>query len=333
MDDEVEVVCGPRTRRPYVSDTLLTPLPWPVRFLVAADGAGPVYAVGAEGMAAVDLNRRVRWTRPVEDVLDRPRAAPDGTVWTTPGLHETGPDGVPRRRLELPREPGALITGFLLLADGFVVTWQPSAERHFARVERLDPAGRIVWAVTPPRVEGLSREPEWRRMIPRRSGSFLLASGDRMLVHYVDTHRTGVAVLFCLDLGSGELVWARPAARQPVITGPGEFETDPGDGRVLVSGKGQREVVTGVDDAVLCADGTIVERSDWQVRALTPGLPARRAGRYDDRRFPSRMLVLDDRIAVCGPEGVLFLPTPGLARAADGLWTCAEGNLRGNPAC
>ncbi|MEU9130098.1 hypothetical protein AB0D08_18655 [Kitasatospora sp. NPDC048540] len=52
-------------------------------------------------------------------------------------LQATGPGDEVLRRIALPRAPGALLTAFLPVADGFLLVWEPGTGRHFAQVEQV----------------------------------------------------------------------------------------------------------------------------------------------------------------------------------------------------
>ncbi|WNZ09149.1 hypothetical protein [Streptomyces sp. 11x1] len=139
------------------------------------------------------------------------------TVWTTCVLRESGPDGRELRRLTLPRGPGARLTAFLLLPEAFVLVWEPGNGRDFGQVERVGTDGSLLWSTVLPREtgDGAVVQPDWRRMTLMRRTAPLTLSGDRVTLQYRDGHRTGVAVLYCLDVVTGAFLWARRPQAEP----------------------------------------------------------------------------------------------------------------------
>jgi hypothetical protein len=163
---------------------------------------------------------------------DEPLTSADGTVWTaystvwtTCVLRETDPAGEELRRIVLERERGARVVVFRLLDDGFLLVWQPGDGRDFARVERVGPRGAPVWATVLPRETGdsLGKRVDWRRMRPVRRSAPVVFSGDRVALHFRDSCRSGVAVLYCLNTVTGDFMWVTPTGGGPEAAGPGEF--------------------------------------------------------------------------------------------------------------
>lgn len=227
--------------------------------LAAAGSAGPLYvcSVSKQGanLHAVDLDGSILWSCPtaaakVHGAAGAPggqlRVAGTGSVWLAGSsvLYETLPSGSPGRQLELPHDPDEWLGTFVVLPDGFLLAWTTSPYRG-GRVERLDDQGSRSWS-TPLPVLPLPGRPvsygvirsvdfatgragdtaPWRprEFYPHREGG-ILVSGDRVLSSYWDMWGSGLAMAFCLDLPSGDLVWATlPGALKGFsVAGPGRF--------------------------------------------------------------------------------------------------------------
>lgn len=213
-------------------------------------GAGTGARAGAV-LHAVDLAGKPCWSRPLGPAGGgMPRVAPDGGIWSADGaaLVETTPSGTPGRRVVLASARDEFIGAFVVLPDGFLVAWaatRPTARSSTrpavgARVERTDGSGVSRWSAALP-TERFSLEDAagrghraggragpvkpWR---PRELGpeyrAGLLVSADRVLATYVDL-TVGIGVGFCLDRGTGEVVWATPPhpTGERAIAGPGRF--------------------------------------------------------------------------------------------------------------
>lgn len=238
--------------------------------LCAASGSGPLYVVCGDrpgtSLHAVGLDGSIRWSRRFERAGGMLRVAEDGGIWLSGGgaFIETLPTGSPGRRVVPSCLPDERLGSFVVLPDGFLLTWTTSPYRG-ARVERLDRRGARVWS-TPITVRGLGYHgvthrgvdtgwrpepmPAWepRDFTPERDEG-LLVSGDRLLATYVET-ASGLGVGYCLDLGSGDLVGETP----PHPTGARAVA---GPGRFLVGAQGYGAFETYLYDR----DGTVV--AEW----------------------------------------------------------------------
>jgi hypothetical protein len=210
-----------------------------------AEGRGRLTCFDPDGRPTGDLPLPAPEGWPRRIARRRLRVAANGDAWLTTGdgLLAVGPDGRPRASVDLPLEPGEQPGCFLLLPDGFLVSFYrpaPAADLG-GRVARLDPAGRPRWSTRLPAGDvnyagvvqtgvdsrwEVRPKPAWRPedWQPNFRLEPLLLAGDRLLASYFE-FRSGIGRSWCLDAATGRSLWAtepRPESSL-AITGPGEF--------------------------------------------------------------------------------------------------------------
>ncbi|MFF9979264.1 hypothetical protein [Streptomyces erythrochromogenes] len=205
--------------------------------------SGPLYATtyGANPLktvvSSVDLSGRVRWQRAYPGTgRPRSRLSPSGTLWLARPTDGGGralegilPDGSVDRTVTLPCRAGEEVAAFVVLGDGFCVSWAGAARMLLApggqpsrvpRVARYGRDGQCLWS-TPIDLGPVSHPPEW---VEAAQWEPLLVSGDRVAAGFADG-RSGVGRTFFLDLASGAPVAVTDPApsRRNAIAGPGAF--------------------------------------------------------------------------------------------------------------
>lgn len=239
-------------------------MPGQIRAVATSDPSGPLTVTGygpnplVTVITRVDLSSKVSWQRTYPGT-GRPqsRLSTDGTLWLAyPDrdgqlLEGVLPDGStgPTARPEC--RPDEEIGAFVLLDDGFVISWVSGShlvrgERSRAtsvlepRVARYTREGECLWstpialgAVSFPGVVEMGHRTGWeirprRPWVPEEIGvdhwEPLLVSADRIAASFTDT-RGGIGRTVFLDLDSGETVSVTapaPAGRK-AIAGPGQF--------------------------------------------------------------------------------------------------------------
>lgn len=159
---------------------------------------------------------------PVHYVFPSVHPARDGRTWTSDRMRllEIGACGRVERRMRVDLSAGEYIGRFVLIENGFVVaTYRIERQNLTPRLLRLDSDGRIVWQTAlPPDTE---RKSEWIPFLYSRR-SPLLVAGDLVVVSYAEMPASGVGVIHCLSLATGELYWSsRPACPiDAAIAGP-----------------------------------------------------------------------------------------------------------------
>ncbi|MFB6861311.1 hypothetical protein ACFCZQ_08220 [Streptomyces virginiae] len=239
-------------------------LPGQVWAVATSDPSGPL-AVTSYGkhpletvITRVDLSGTVAWQRTYPGTgRPRSRLATDGTLWVAyPDrdgrlLGGVLPDGSTGPTARPDCGPDEEVGAFVLLDDGFVISWvcasrmvRGERSRPMSapepRVARYTREGRCLWstpialgAVSFPGVVEMGDRTGWeirpsRPWIPEEIGADhwepLLISADRIAASFTDT-RSGIGRTFFLDLDSGEAVSATPPAPtgRKAIAGPGRF--------------------------------------------------------------------------------------------------------------
>lgn len=234
-------------------------LPGQVWGLAAPGAGGPVFATSYDGknvfttvLTALGLDGGVLWRRTFGGHPGPPRLSGNGTVW----IAHRGPSGATFTELDangavvrevIPEhEPSEHLGAFAVLRDGICASWLPAERGHVvppgrhARVARHDRDGSCRWST--PAVLGqlaypgcveMSADTDWEvrpskpwtpRTIEAHHWEPLLISGHRIAATFEDP-RSGIAVTFFLDTGTGQLVaTSRPGPGQhKAISGPGEF--------------------------------------------------------------------------------------------------------------
>ncbi len=221
---------------------------------VTTYGANPLVTV----ITRVDLSGKVAWQRTYPGT-GRPqsRLSTKGTLWVAyPDgdgrvLEGVLPDGSTGSTTRPECRPDEEIGAFVLLDDGFVVSWvgasrpvlrersRPASPPE-PRVARYTREGACLWstpialgAVSFPGVLEMGDRTGWelrprRPWVPEQTGvdhwEPLLVSADRIAASFTDT-RGGIGRTFFFDLDSGETVSATPPAPtgRKAIAGPGQF--------------------------------------------------------------------------------------------------------------
>lgn len=224
---------------------------------IALSKGGYLYALaqqeGSAQLTCLDLaGRRIgnnylpgpaNW--PFQKSYRQMRVAEDGTAWLGFGklLCQVDASGRTLSSLELHTEPEEELASFLMLRDGFIVSffYPPPFKVRDPRIIRLDNAGKVRWStlLPPPTLaysgvvqmradEGWKSRPvdPWRAgdWQPSRRGAPLLLSGGLLLAGYFEL-RSGIGCSFCLDAATGKHLWTtdrRPEA-STAIAGPEEF--------------------------------------------------------------------------------------------------------------
>jgi outer membrane protein assembly factor BamB len=277
--------------------------------LVAPGDDGPIFATGYDGenlqttvLTAYDLDGEVLWRRTFDGYPEQPRVSGDGMVWIAhrgpAGAVLSGLDaeGTVRSEVVLDHEEFEHLGAFVVLADGFCVSWLPAAHSHLvpegrhARVARHHPDGSRRWS-TPAVLDQLSfpgvvtlgvetggearpSKPWTPRTIEAHHWEPLLVSGHRVAATFADGS-SGIAVTFFLDTDTGHLV----AASRP---GPGHHKAILGPGEFLIGSQGYGAFST----ARYGASGTVVQ--EWPTHA---------------------MLLIDRDGAISGPESENTMPS------------------------
>ncbi|WP_405422158.1 hypothetical protein [Streptomyces erythrochromogenes] len=218
-------------------------LPGQIWSVATQHPSGPLYATtyGANPLetvvSSVDLSGRVRWQRAYPGTgRPRSRLSPSGTLWLARPTDGGGralegilPDGSVDRTVTLPCRAGEEVAAFVVLGDGFCVSWAGAARMLLApggqpsrvpRVARYGRDGQCLWS-TPIDLGPVSHSPEW---VEAAQWEPLLVSGDRVAAGFADG-RSGVGRTFFLDLASGAPVAVTDPApsRRNAIAGPGVF--------------------------------------------------------------------------------------------------------------
>ncbi|MFG2988828.1 hypothetical protein ACGFZK_05910 [Streptomyces sp. NPDC048257] len=238
-------------------------MPGQIRSVAAQDPSGPLYVTryGSSPLETVvtmvDVSGAAHWERAYAGTgRPRSRLSADGTLWLACPGDEGGrtlegilPDGSMGRTVLLPCDTGEEVAAFVVLDDGFCISWagasrmlleaghQPSLT---PRVARYTMEGHCRWStpislgtVSHPGVMGMSAETDWeirpvKPWAPKRVEAAysepLLVSGDRVAASFTD-ERSGIGRTFFLDLASGTAVGTTnpaPSGRK-AISGPGEF--------------------------------------------------------------------------------------------------------------
>ncbi|MFE7096321.1 hypothetical protein [Streptomyces erythrochromogenes] len=238
-------------------------LPGQVWCVATQHPSGPLYATtyGAHPLetvvSSVDLSGRVLWEKAYPGTgRPRSRLSPSGTLWLarpTDGggraLEGVLPDGSVDRTVTLPCRAGEEVAAFVVLGDGFCVSWAGAARMLLApggqparvpRVARYGRDGQCLWStpidlgpVSHPGMLEMNEETGWevRTAAPRppewveaARGEPLLVSGDRVAAGFADG-RSGIGRTFFLNLVSGALISVTEPAplRRSAIAGPGAF--------------------------------------------------------------------------------------------------------------
>ncbi|NUK03766.1 hypothetical protein [Streptomyces lunaelactis] len=238
-------------------------MPGQIWSVAAQDPSGPLYVTSHGSspletvVTMVDVSGAVHWEKAYAGTgHPRSRLSADGTLWLAYPRDKGGrtlegilPDGSMGRTILLPCDTGEEVAAFVVLNDGFCISWagasrmlleaghQPS---HPPRVARYTMEGHCVWStpiglgtVSHPGVVGMSAETDWEiqpvkpwapRLVEAAYSEPLLVSGDRIAASFTD-ESSGIGRTFFLDLVSGTVVGATnpaPSGRK-AISGPGEF--------------------------------------------------------------------------------------------------------------
>lgn len=239
-------------------------LPGQVRTVATSDPSGPLTVTGYGAnplmtvITRVDLSGEVVWQRTYRGT-GRPqsRLSAEGTLWIAyPDgdgrvLEGVLPDGSTGPTARPDCSPGEEIGAFVLLDDGFVISWASASRLVRGERSRLTPVldprvarytreGECLWstpivlgAVSFPGVLEVGDGTGWelrprRPWVPQEVGvdhwEPLLVSDDRIAASLTDT-RGGIGRTFFLDLDSGETVSATSPAPngRKAIAGPGQF--------------------------------------------------------------------------------------------------------------
>jgi hypothetical protein len=242
-----------------INDVRYVSLPGQIRGLAAIGADGPVFVTSYDGknlsatvLTSLGLDGAVLWRRAFAGRPGHPRLSSNGTVWiahrgpAAAMFTELDANGSVLREIIPEHEPFEHLGAFAVLRDGICASWLPGARNHLvspgrpARVARHDQDGACRWS-TPvvlgqlsyPGCVEMSAETDWEvrparpwtpRTIKAHSWEPLLVAGHRVAATFADP-RSGIAVMFFLDTGTGQLVAAsRPGpSHHKAISGPGEF--------------------------------------------------------------------------------------------------------------
>ncbi|GIJ46172.1 hypothetical protein Val02_30580 [Virgisporangium aliadipatigenens] len=300
-------------------------VPGQVRGVVVGDPTGPIFLTGYDRdaqtavLTAVDPAGGTVWRHEYQGRPGSPRALSGGTVWIAhsgPDGHrftELSADGEVLHAVDAEHEPHEHFGAFVVLPDGFLVTWLPadpgrrtSAERP-PRAARHDRGGGTVWS-TPLPVERLSfpgvveagvhtgwetrpMRPWKPTMIAAGRPEPLLVSGDRALVGITD-QSSGIGICAVLDTADGRVVTVTPP-------GPYGYKAIAGAGAFLVGMQGYGAFTA-----------TLYGRDGHPVQT-----------------WPSHAQWLVDRHGtISGPESENVLPSNSAFRILE-----PDGSLRGGP--
>ena len=277
--------------------------------LAAPGPDGPVFVASYDGknlsatvLTALGLDGGVLWRREFGGHPGPLRLSGNGTVWiahrgpAAATFTELDVTGAVVREVIPEHEPFEHLGAFAVLRDGICASWLPAERSHVvppgrhARVARHGPDGSCRWS-TPavlgqlsyPGCAGARAETGWEvqpvkpwtpRTIHAHDWEPLLVSGHRVAATFADG-RSGIAVTFFLDTGTGQLIaTSRPGpSRHKAISGPGEF---------LIGFQGYGAFSTGRYDAA----GIVVQ--EWPTHA---------------------MMLIDRHGGISGPESENVLPS------------------------
>ncbi|MFH9349705.1 hypothetical protein [Kitasatospora sp. NPDC017646] len=287
------------------------PMPGQVWSLAAHDSSGPLYVTsyGSEiletALSAIDQAGATLWQRTFPGTgHPRSRMSPQGVLWLArpgeegPSLELVDPDGATINVLVPECLPGEEIGEFVVLDDGFCISWvaahpvlRGGAPYREPRVARYSSDANCLWS-TPISLGSVSYagvlemgvETNWETR-PKRSWvpevvdvahwEPLLVSGDRVAASFEDP-RGGIGATSILDLATGTVVSSTmplPTGRK-AIAGPGEF---------LIGAQGYGEFSTARYDR----DGDQVAR--WSSHgAMVVGPSGEIRGPELENRLPSR---------------------------------------------
>ncbi|MFB9927631.1 hypothetical protein ACFORO_20490 [Amycolatopsis halotolerans] len=220
---------------------------------VAAPGPdGPLVATTYDGdnlsrtvLTALDASGAVLWKHRADGHPYPPLVSVSGTVWIAQRdagcyvLTELDLAGAVLRSVALDHEPHEHLGAFVLLPDGFCVSWLPANRSRVVpagrvpRVARHDERGETVWSTSIPlgslKLEDLDsaehpgppREP---RTLAASRWQPLLVSADRIAAGFADDG-SGIGVTLFLDTAHGSVVaQTLPGPRgRCAIAAPGEF--------------------------------------------------------------------------------------------------------------
>ncbi|MGK5642392.1 hypothetical protein ACSNOK_29375 [Streptomyces sp. URMC 126] len=305
-------------------------VPGQVWAMAASDPSGPLTVTGygpnppATVITRVDLSGKVAWQRTYPGT-GRPqsRLSTDGMLWLACPDHDGQvleavlPDGSagPTARPEC--RPDEEIGAFVLLDDGFVISWvsasrlvrrersRPATSLPEPRVARYTREGECLWstpiglgAVSFPGVVETGDRTGWkirprRPWVPEEIGvdhwEPLLVSADRIAASFTDT-RGGIGRTFFLDLRSGETVSVTapaPAGRK-AIAGPGQFLVGSQGYGAFTTGRFGRD---GVETARWASHGAMLVDKNGGVSG--PELENRLPSRSHFRRLASDGSLVD----------------------------------------
>ncbi|MFE3179044.1 hypothetical protein ACFXPA_03435 [Amycolatopsis sp. NPDC059090] len=227
-------------------------LPGQVRDVAAPGPNGPLVATAYDGdnlsgtvLTALDASGVVLWKHRADGRPYPPLVSVSGTVWIAQRdagcyvLTELDLAGSVLRSVVLDHEPHEHLGAFVLLADGFCVSWLPAGSSRVVppgrapRVARHDESGRTVWSTTillsslkPEDTDsaehpGPPREP---RTLTAAHWQPLLVSADRIAAGFADDG-SGIGVTLFLDTAHGGVIsQTLPGPRSRcAIAAPGEF--------------------------------------------------------------------------------------------------------------
>jgi hypothetical protein len=277
--------------------------------LAAPGPDGPVFVTSYDGknlsatvLTALGLDGGVLWRRTFDGHPGPPRLSGNGTVWiahrgpAAAMFSELDANGAVVREVIPEHEPFEHLGAFAVLRDGICASWLPAGRGHVvppgrhARVARHGLDGSCRWSapaavgqLSYPGCVGASAETGWEvrpvkpwtpQTIEAHHWEPLLVSSHRVAATFADG-RSGIAVTFFLDTGTGQLIaTSRPGpSHHKAISGPGEF---------LIGFQGYGAFSTGrYDDA-----GVVMQ--EWPTHA---------------------MILIDRHGGISGPESENVLPS------------------------
>ncbi|MBJ6636775.1 hypothetical protein H4K36_00240 [Streptomyces sp. DHE7-1] len=290
-------------------------MPGQIRAVATSDPSGPLTVTGygpnplATVITRVDLSGKVEWQRTYPGTgKPQSRLATDGALWLaypdcdSQLLEGVLPDGStgPTARLECRADEE--IGAFVLLDDGFVISWvsgsgmvRREGSRPISvpepRVARYTREGECLWstpialgALSFPGVVEMGDRAGWeirprRPWVPKEIGidhwEPLLVSADRIAASFTDT-RGGIGRTFFLDLDSGATisVTAPAPTGRKAIAGPGQFLLGSQGYGAFTTGRFGRD---GVESARWASHGAMLVGKNGGVCGpeLENGLPSR----------------------------------------------------------